>query len=61
MFIGPTQAVGHESNWVQTIQTIPGRHWFSCFRFYGPLEPCFDQPASSLDAEAVEAWRREER
>ena len=28
------------SNWVQT---IPGRHWFSYFRFYGPLEPYFDR------------------
>jgi hypothetical protein len=27
-------------NW---IQTIPGRHWFAYFRFYGPLEPYFDR------------------
>ena len=29
-----------ESNWVQT---IPGQHWFSYFRFYGPLETYFDR------------------
>ena len=31
---------GKESNWVQT---IPGKHWFSYFRFYGPLEAYFDR------------------
>ena len=31
---GPTAPAGHQSNW---IQTIPGAHWFSYFRFYGPL------------------------
>lgn len=40
LFFGPTAPAGHESNW---IQTIPGRHWFSYFRFYGPLEPYFDR------------------
>jgi hypothetical protein len=24
-------------------KTIPGRHWFSWFRLYGPLEPYFDR------------------
>ena len=37
---GPTAPASGESNWVQT---IPGRHWFSYFRFYGPLEPYFDR------------------
>ena len=36
---GPAPA-GGEANWVQT---IPGRHWFSYFRFYGPLEAYFDR------------------
>ncbi|WP_354541454.1 DUF1214 domain-containing protein [Rhodococcus sp. OAS809] len=40
LFYGPTAPVGKESNWVQT---IVGRHWFSYFRFYGPLEPYFDR------------------
>jgi hypothetical protein len=31
---------GRESNWVQT---LPGQHWFSYFRFYGPLETYFDR------------------
>ncbi len=37
---GPTAPAGKESNWVQT---IPGQHWFSYFRFYGPLQPYFDR------------------
>jgi hypothetical protein len=28
------------ANWVQT---VPGRHWFAYFRFYGPLERYFDR------------------
>ncbi|MED7953986.1 DUF1254 domain-containing protein [Streptomyces sp. BE303] len=37
---GPEPPASGESNWVQT---LPGRHWFSYFRFYGPLEPYFDR------------------
>jgi hypothetical protein len=37
---GPAVPPGRESNW---IQTIPGQHWFSYFRFYGPLERYFDR------------------
>ncbi|TQF74834.1 DUF1254 domain-containing protein [Rhodococcus spelaei] len=40
LYFGPTAPGGREANWVQT---IPGRHWFSYFRFYGPLEPYFDR------------------
>ena len=40
LYFGPDAPSGHASNWVQT---IPGRHWFSYFRFYGPLEPYFDK------------------
>src|SRR3954453_10297091 len=40
LFFGPHPPSGGESNWVQT---IPGRHWFSYFRLYGPLEPYFDR------------------
>src|SRR5271154_2648396 len=36
---GPNAPKGRESNW---IQTIPGQHWFSYVRFYGPLAPYFD-------------------
>ncbi|MGO4593034.1 DUF1254 domain-containing protein [Leifsonia sp. 2TAF2] len=40
LFFGPEAPEAGESNWVQT---IPGAHWFSYFRFYGPLEPYFDR------------------
>jgi hypothetical protein len=41
MGIGPTaNADGRQKNW---IQTMPGKGWFTLFRFYGPLEPFFDQ------------------
>ena len=40
LYYGPTAPVGKEPNWVQT---IVGQHWFSYFRFYGPLEPYFDR------------------
>ena len=58
-----------ESNWVQT---IPGRHWFSYFRLYGPLEPYFDRSwklgditpvcrtAASTAARTV-GWKRSRR
>ncbi|WP_222724090.1 DUF1214 domain-containing protein [Streptomyces sp. OR43] len=36
----PPDDAADEANWVQT---LPGRHWFSYFRFYGPLEPYFDR------------------
>ncbi|OJX73294.1 DUF1254 domain-containing protein [Leifsonia sp. 71-9] len=40
LLFGPTAPAEGESNWVKT---IPGRHWFSYFRFYGPLEGYFDR------------------
>ncbi|MET0975448.1 MAG: DUF1254 domain-containing protein [Leifsonia sp.] len=40
LHFGPTAPDSGETNWVQT---IPGQHWFSYFRFYGPLEPYFDR------------------
>jgi hypothetical protein len=40
LWFGPHPPASGESNW---IQTIPGRHWFSYFRFYGPLEAYFDR------------------
>jgi hypothetical protein len=39
---------GQERNW---IQTIPGKGWFSIFRFYGPLEPYFDKAWQLPDIE----------
>lgn len=40
LYFGPTAPAAGDANWVQT---IPGRHWFSYFRFYGPLETYFDR------------------
>jgi Sulfate permease family/Protein of unknown function (DUF1214) len=40
VYFGPSAPEGKESNWVQT---IPGKHWFSYFRFYGPLGGYFDR------------------
>jgi hypothetical protein len=40
LYFGPTAPPGQESNWVQTIH---GQHWFSYFRFYGPLQAYFDR------------------
>ena len=41
LWFGPTHPPESGStNWVQT---IPGEHWFSYFRLYGPLEPYFDR------------------
>jgi hypothetical protein len=51
LWFGPTPPEGRESNW---IQTIPGRHWFSYVRFYGPLEPYFDRSYKLGDVTRVE-------
>ena len=40
LWFGPDEPAGREANWVQT---IPGQHWFSYFRFNGPSEPYFDR------------------
>lgn len=52
LYFGPEPPAGPESeaNWVQT---LPGRHWFSYFRFYGPLEPYFDRSWRLGDITAV--------
>lgn len=39
-FFGPESPAGKEKNW---IRTVPGKGWFPLLRFYGPLEPFFDQ------------------
>lgn len=40
IYFGPSAPVGKEKNWVKT---LPGQGWFTIIRFYGPLEPFFDQ------------------
>lgn len=48
---GPTPPATGATNW---IQTIPGKHWFSYFRFYGPLAPYFDRSWKLGDITAAE-------
>lgn len=40
LYFGPAAPKGLEHNWVQT---VPGKHWFSYFRLYGPTEAYFDK------------------
>ena len=40
IFFGPSAPAGKEKNWVKT---LPGQGWFTYIRFYGPLEPFFEQ------------------
>ena len=40
IYFSPEAPAGKEKNW---IQTMPGKGWFTLFRFYGPLEPFFDK------------------
>jgi hypothetical protein len=40
LYFGPEAPQGKEQNWVKT---IPGEGWSTLIRFYGPLEPYFDQ------------------
>lgn len=47
---GPTAPAGYESNW---IPTVPGKNWFSYFRFYQPTESYFDRSWPLGDFERV--------
>ena len=40
IYFGPNAPAGKEKNW---IKTLSGKGWFTYLRFYGPLEPFFDQ------------------
>jgi hypothetical protein len=48
IFMGPKAPKGFEKNW---IPTVPGRRWFTLFRFYGPTEAYFDKswPLPSIE------------
>jgi hypothetical protein len=50
VYFGPTAPAGKEANW---IQTIPGKGWFSYFRFYGPTEKFFDKSWALPDFERL--------
>ena len=40
LYFAPVAPEGKEKNWVKT---LPGEGWTTLIRFYGPLEPYFDQ------------------
>lgn len=48
IYMAPTAPAGFEKNW---IPTVPGRGWFTLFRFYGPTEAYFDRswPLPSIE------------
>lgn len=48
IYFGPKMPKGQEKNWVET---VPGKGWFPIFRFYGPLDPYFDQTWKLNDIE----------
>jgi len=51
LYFGPSAPQGFENNWVQT---VPGKHWFSYVRLYGPTEAYFDKSWKLDDIQAVE-------
>ena len=51
IYFGPTEPEGKEENW---IPTIPGKSWFSYFRFFGPTEPFFDKTWVLPDIELLD-------
>lgn len=50
VYFGPKAPAGKEANWVQT---VPGKGWFTYFRFYGPTEAFFDKSWSLPDIELI--------
>jgi hypothetical protein len=50
VYFGPKVPAGKEKNWIATVR---GKGWFSIFRFYGPLEPFYDQSWKLNDVEKV--------
>ena len=52
LHFGPEPPASGTSNWVQT---IPGKHWFSYFRLYGPLGPYLDRSWAPGDFEPADA------
>jgi hypothetical protein len=50
VYFGPKAPKGKETNWVQT---VPGKGWFTYFRFYAPTEPFFDKSWALPDFEKV--------
>jgi hypothetical protein len=51
LYFGLQAPPGYESNW---IQTVPGRGWFTYFRWYGPTQPYYDKSWRLPDIERVD-------
>ena len=52
VYFGPAAPAGRESNW---IKTLPGKGWFTYFRWYGPTKEFFDKTWTLPDIEPVAA------
>lgn len=50
LYFGPKAPAGKEKNWVQT---LPGKHWFTYMRFYGPTAAYFDKSWKMDDIKEV--------
>jgi len=50
LYFGPKSPAGKEKNWVQT---LPGKHWFTYMRFYGPTTAYFDKSWKMDDIKEV--------
>ena len=48
--VSPKAPAGFEKNW---IPTVPGKAWFTYFRFYSPTQPYFDRSWVLSDIEKV--------
>jgi hypothetical protein len=50
LYFGPAPPDGKEANW---IKTLPGKGWFTYFRWYGPTEAFFDKSWQLPDIEKM--------
>ena len=50
LYFGPVAPAGQQQRWVQT---LPGKGWFTYFRFYGPTEAFFDKSWALPDFEKI--------
>ena len=50
LYFGPKAPAGKESNW---IQTVPGKAWFTYFRWYGPTEAYYKKTWSLPDIQKI--------
>lgn len=50
VYFGSKAPTDKESNW---IKTVPGKGWFTYFRWYGPTESFFDKSWKLRDIEKI--------